>query len=36
LTLLADNLAYGVWRVAWDRFIEMAKSLRRAAKVSRK
>jgi hypothetical protein len=36
LTLLVDNLAYGVWRVALDRFIQMAKSLRRAAKSSRK
>jgi hypothetical protein len=36
LTLLMDNLAYGVWRMAWDRFIEMAKSLRRAATSSRR
>jgi hypothetical protein len=35
-TLIVDNLAYGVWRVALDRLIEMAKFLRRAAKSSRK
>jgi hypothetical protein len=35
LTLGADNLAYGVWRVAWDKLIEIAKSLHRAAKSSR-